>query len=170
MKPRLQKRKTRSHCRLSVVGCRLNRGFILPFAVLLSGVILAIGLSTFNIIIKEVILSSSGRESQFAFYSADTGAECALYWDAKQGIFPTSSQSTLYTGSALCGGVSIIPFSSSAGNSNAATTTFNVTSGDYCAKVTVAKFGLNTKIESEGYNTCSTADPRRVERAIRVTY
>lgn len=147
-----------------------NRGFILPFAVLLSGVILSIGLAVFNIIIKGVVLSSSGRESQFAFYAADTASECALYWDAKKGIFATSSQSSVYSGSASCTEVSIMPFTSVVGNATAATTTFNIVSSNYCAKVTVAKYGLNTKIESEGFNTCNTSDPRRVERAIRITY
>ncbi len=147
-----------------------NRGFILPFAILLSGVILSIGLAVFNLIIKEVILASSGRESQFAFYAADTGGECALFWDAKQRIFPTSSGSTVYGGPATCGGVSIMPFTSVVGTPSAATTTFNLQSVDYCVKVTVSKYGENTKIESKGYNTCTITDPRRIERAIRILY
>lgn len=151
---------------------KTNRGFILPFAVLISGVILAVGLAVFNLILKEILLSSSGRESQFAFYAADTGGECALFWDAKQGIFPTSSQSLVYGGSASCAGVSIVPFTSSIGTVDAATTTFNIDNGGYCVTVTVAKSngGNNTKIESEGFNTCDVTNPRRVERAIRILY
>ena len=52
---------------------QVTKGFVLPFAVLISGILLSIGLAVFNIIMKEVLLSSSGRESQFAFYAADTG-------------------------------------------------------------------------------------------------
>ena len=62
------------------------------FAVLTASVLLAIGLSIFNLTVKELVLSSSGRESQFAFYAADTGAECALYWDLKgKDVFATST-------------------------------------------------------------------------------
>ena len=147
-----------------------SRGFILPFAVLLSGVILSIGLSVFNIIIKQVIIASSGKESQFAFYSADSGAECAFYWDTKIGIFPTSTDSTTYVGTATCDGTTILPITINSINSIAATTTFTIDSSSYCTRVTVAKFNDRTKIESEGFNTCDITDPRRVERAIRVVY
>lgn len=58
-----------------------KRGFTLLFAVLVSIMILAVGASIINIALKQVILSGSGRESQFAFYAANTGLECALYWD-----------------------------------------------------------------------------------------
>ncbi len=148
-------------------------GFILSLAVLLSAIILSIGLSVFNIISKEILLASSGRESHFAFYAADTAVECALFWDVKQGIFPTSSDSLVYgTGGGLasCDGVSIIPFTSSAGTPTAATSTFSLNGTHYCAKVTVAKFPNGTTIEAKGYNTCVTSDPIRLERAIRLSY
>ena len=44
-------------------------------------------ISIYNITLKELILSSYGRNSQFAFYAADTGLECALYWNIKRCIF-----------------------------------------------------------------------------------
>ncbi|MCI0619669.1 LamG domain-containing protein [Candidatus Wolfebacteria bacterium] len=56
-------------------------GFALLFAVLTASLVLSIGLTIFNITLKEFILSSQIRDSQFAFYSADTGLECTLYWD-----------------------------------------------------------------------------------------
>jgi hypothetical protein len=43
--------------------------------------LLSLGLAIFNIIIKELIISSTIRDSQIAFSAADAGAECALYWD-----------------------------------------------------------------------------------------
>jgi len=58
-----------------------NKGFTLLFSVLVSVLILAVGASIINIALKQVILSGAGRESQFAFYAANTGLECALYWD-----------------------------------------------------------------------------------------
>ena len=71
-----------------------ERGFTLLFAVLVSSLVLAIGLSIANLTLKEVKLSGAGRESEFAFYAADTGSECALYWDIKgYNVFATSADS-----------------------------------------------------------------------------
>ena len=60
-----------------------KNGFALLIATLISGLFLAIGAVIFKISYIEFILSSVGRDSQFAFYAADTAAECALYWDRK---------------------------------------------------------------------------------------
>jgi hypothetical protein len=66
------------------------------FAVIVSTLVLAVGGSIINIALKQVILSGVGRDSQYAFYAANTGIECALYWDitgsiAGAGGFPTST-------------------------------------------------------------------------------
>lgn len=58
-----------------------KKGFTLLFAILVSVLVLAVGASIISIALKQVILSGAGRESQFAFYAANTGLECALYWD-----------------------------------------------------------------------------------------
>ncbi len=76
-----------------------TRGFTLFVALVVSSMLLAVGFSLSNIILKQLIFSSSGKESQLAFYAADSGAECALYWDRKDmagyttydGAFATSS-------------------------------------------------------------------------------
>ncbi len=69
---------------LQVSGCRLQeRGFTLFYAVLVASLLLALGLAIFNITYKELILSSGARESAVAFYAADAGLECALFWDRK---------------------------------------------------------------------------------------
>lgn len=60
-----------------------NKGFTLLLASLIASLLLSVGLSMFTIAQKEIILSSLGRDSQYAFYAADAGAECALYWDFK---------------------------------------------------------------------------------------
>ncbi len=60
-----------------------KRGFTLFISLIVSGLILAIGFSIGNIILKELSLGSSGKNSQIAFYAADSAAECALYWDRK---------------------------------------------------------------------------------------
>lgn len=60
-----------------------NQGFVILFAVLVSSIILLISVGMYNVISKEVVLSSAARESQRAFYAADSALECALYADIK---------------------------------------------------------------------------------------
>lgn len=84
-----------------------NKGFVILFAVLVSTIILIITAGIFNFAIKSSILSSYAEESQIAFYAADTGMECALYWD----ISPEISQTVFdqsYAGDApTCAGDTI---------------------------------------------------------------
>ena len=157
-------------CTLVPVFCalprRTRRGFTLLLSVLVAGVLLAIGLAIFNIVIKELLLSSSGRDSQFAFYAADSGAECALYWDQKQSGFSTST-----AGDITCNQVTI---PSVGGEGYDAPMTFQFEIDGFCSIVSVTRSETHprTKIESKGYNTTcdNNLNPRRIERAIRVTY
>ena len=164
------------------------KGFALLFAVLVASVLLSIGMSIFNLTVKELLLSSSGRESQFSFYAADTGAECALYWDFKGlYIFATSTDNRVPSpASADCIGqnininptVTVDPVSP---NASSASTKFeliipNIQGENSCATVTVSKSFdsltqiMSTVVDSRGYNTCITTDPNRTERALRVSY
>jgi len=68
-----------------------SRGFTLLLAALASSIALVLGTSIFNISTKQIELASIGRDSQYAFYGADTAAECALYWDLKANYFSTST-------------------------------------------------------------------------------
>jgi hypothetical protein len=150
-----------------------KRGFALLYAVLVASLLLAIGLSIFNITIKELILSSSARDSEFAFFAADTGTDCALYWDYVGGAFGAESPA----GSITCVGQTV-PVSTEVDGEDS-THTFSLDLGAdnaYCTEVTVEKTAtsdglfVGTSILSRGYNTCDAGNPRRVERAIRVTY
>jgi hypothetical protein len=128
------------------------------------------------------LFANSGKESQLAFYAADSGAECALYWDRKDrlglttfyGAFSTSTDNADSL-DIMCGmGMSTDTDTPTAkvgsfekfGDNFSATTTFYV---DYrnpndvlqhkaCAKVTVSKWldtatGVErTRIDSRGYN------------------
>src|SRR3990167_1921564 len=80
------------NCQLSTVNSQ--KGFTLLLAALVSSIVLARGTSIFQLAQKELTLSSIGRDSQFAFYAADTGAECALYWDVRYQTFPTTTPRT----------------------------------------------------------------------------
>jgi len=58
-----------------------NNGFVILFSILISALILLISAGIFRVVQKEVVLSSYARESQRAFYSADSALECVLYAD-----------------------------------------------------------------------------------------
>lgn len=64
-----------------------QKGFTLLLAALVASLVLALATSIFGLVQKELILSSISRDSQYAFYAADTGAECALYWDVRYRYF-----------------------------------------------------------------------------------
>lgn len=75
-----------------------NKGYTLLFAVLIASVALGIGISILNISKKELLISTSARDSSSAFYAADSGIECAIYADL-WGSFdtaPTNTNPTLY--------------------------------------------------------------------------
>ncbi len=166
---------------------KTKNGFVLVLAVLLSGVLLSIGITIFNLTFKELMISSSGRESQFAFYAADTAGECVLYWDIRHpgysnSVFATSSGSTLIgtESGILCNKQDITDpstgWDANAGwditgiTSTGATTVFDMKfDNGSCATVTIIKNSGATQIDSRGYNICTT-NPRRVERGLRIKY
>ena len=147
-------------------------GFTLFIAIVVSGTLLLIASGIVNLALKQSLISAFGRESQNAFYAADTGIECALYWDVHNpsGIsaFSTTTGSTIF-----CNKDANNP-----GNEwvvgGADTSVINYISflpDPYCAIVTVTKDnGGGTTIESLGRNTCDLSSTRRVERAVRATY
>ncbi len=157
-----------------------ERGFTLIIAVLVASLLLAIGFSLANFAVKQLIISSTGRESQFAFYAADSGIECAFYWDFKYGVssaFATSSSSQ--TPAIVCNGQTIQPVVTASSATDASSTfAFNFAPQPYCTVVSVGKQSDgSTIIESRGYNSgtvigpnCTDSNPRRVERALRVRY
>lgn len=166
---RVKKQRKKNFSCLLVVPRR--GGFALLFAIIASSLLLSTAVAIWNLALREVVLSSYGRESQIAFYAADTAAECALYWDIK-GSFATSSTATPSTVPS-CGDLVVIDDFQT--NSRAATTTFSITSGT-CASVIVAKHDPEgdgtsvTTIESFGHNVCLTSDPMRVERGFKISY
>lgn len=141
----------------------LSRGFALLFAMFVSSILLSVGLGIANVIYKELILSSIGRESSYSFYNAQSGLECAMYLN-QQGRL-TAAPSPL----PQCGGNPVFDYVQ-----DGATTTFKVTLAyddplpDMCASVSVYRDPLFIVVESRGYNTCDDENPRRVERALRL--
>jgi len=52
----------------------------LLLSLIVSSVVLAIGLSILEISVNQINLSSTARESEFAFQSAHAGIDCLTYW------------------------------------------------------------------------------------------
>lgn len=143
-------------------------GYALFTSILLTGTLIIIAYATTNFSLKQLLLTTSGAESHSAFYVADTGVECALYWDLKNGA--TSAFDIAAVGAITCGGSTVTPTRVISGGT--ITNTFQIpvqmSVGSSCANLTVTKSGGNTTIESKGYNTCGGGN--RLERAIRITY
>lgn len=168
---------------------QLNRGYTLLFAVLVASVVLAIGISILNISKKEFLLSASARESTSAFYAADSGLECAVYFSDN---FATSSIGVANASvdcikQQLSYAAGTIQYESLGENNKEGRFTFDLKmpNGNACAIVTAKLFYQDhpvlgyvprTTIESRGYNigwdgtNCSQASPKRVERALRYTF
>lgn len=144
-----------------------ERGFTLLLATLTASLLLILGSAIFGLIRKEVILSSLGRDSQFAFYAADTSAECALYMDIRHSVFTTGT-TTARCDEQLLGTIPVAPIDGSAA-------TFEYQPNGLCARVSVSKKSTNphTIIDARGYNTtCAQigTNPRALERAVEIFY
>jgi len=147
-----------------------DRGFTVFIAIIVMSTLILVAGGVVSLAVKQSLISVTGRESQYAFYAADTGLECALYWDVQNQIIGNSAFSTS-TGPQT---ISCNNQNATVGGTPQSTFTFTLSPSPYCATVTVTKAYqgsvLVTTIESRGYNTCDTSNPRRVERAVRATY
>ena len=157
------------------------------FAVVLSSIILAVTLGVANVTLKELNFTTSARATNDAFFAADAGAECALYYDlvevqgASGPVYPYGLPSTSVN--TYCAGTAI---DLSAGlGTQAAPWVFYLyplgSSKKACAKVSVYKDTSVTpnitNIISRGYDSggdtssdCSSTNPNRVERQIELNY
>ena len=170
-------------------------GFAVLFAVLLASFLITLGLSIFSISLKEIMIITSVRDSQIAYYAADSARECALYWDVKQAAFPAclnsncnsenvgSDISTTTTPTVICNGHHILLNFTALPDtltyytgSNPVTNFFDysTTPDDILPvadlRITKQLDGdiIKTTIETWGHNT--TVMGRRVERGISQKY
>lgn len=145
---------------------KTDKGFTLLIAIVITATLLLVSTGIVSVAVKEAFLSSSARESQHAFYAADTGIECAAYWDLV-GIEGVSAFSTTTSGVTInCNGQSIVPTE----QGDISTFSFNFAPLPYCAVVTVTKSVNSTVVQSRGYNTCDSTNSRRVERGVSIGY
>lgn len=173
-----------------------NRGYTLLFAILVSALVLAIGISILNINKKEFLLSSGARDSSAAFYAADSGLECAIYADSNGhvggDVFNPGSDNTGNL-STSCKVSPVWPPGGKPASFHTPTSgdpvtfiyeaKFGSVVGGSCAIVTVTKTADSdgnprTVIFSKGYNTgwdnnanrCNLQSVKRVERAIQYAF
>ena len=126
-------------------------GFTLLFTLLIISISLSISVGVSNLLREEIKLSGTAKDSQLAFYAADSGTECALYWHTKE-------RDLLLSAGGTCSGVNI----PSPGNS------FNLSfDNGTCTSVDVSTVSGIT-ITSRGYSTCDSSNLRRTERGLQV--
>ena len=177
-----------------------NKGFTIFFAMLVGGLALAVGIAIYDLTVRELDLSGTATQSQYAIYAADTGAECALYWDTRsvaviedvtsvgairQYVFATSSGSSVISvipnSDIKCfNGVDITdpPWNIAYGNSpDSAVTTFELKDADLtkpCVIVEVSKIDTGGGVFSTTIDSrgrsSCDSNPRRVERGLKVSY
>lgn len=159
------------------------RGVTLLVAVILSSVVLSVALALLDVAYKQQLLSSTSKQSQYAFYAADSAMECALYFDQKQNAFDFTDP--LPSNSIVCNNLSITSYqpplvSTGGGGGNIKTFKFDVSCGatGTLGTVTIIKSDgtgtcsgtRHTCIYSTGYSSCTATDPRRIERGLKVLY
>ena len=148
-----------------------SAGFVILFAVTLSGILLSIALGVANIAQKEIRFGTSAKDTNDAFFAADTGAECALFNDKSTS---NSFAQTGGTGTVSCFGGSISLSGSYPSWSFVVSGLGN--GGQGCAKVTVDKSILpTTTIISKGYNNgggtgSCVQGTNSVERELELNY
>ena len=158
-----------------------QRGFTLLVAVIFMSVMLAFGLALGSLSYKQQVLASSSIESQYAFYAADAGLECALYADQKQNLFAYPASNPGSAPKVTCDNA--LPISSSETWTTSRWIIANRLSLDgttRCVDITVYKpnpsVGGSTYIFSQGYDvSCTTVGSppngaRFVARGINIRY
>lgn len=174
----------------------MKNGFALLLSLIVTSILLVVGLGVSGVAFREIQLSSFGNQSEIAFYAAETGLECGMYWDkvmidasilndgdsgndesqaALSSFINDGSGGPIRSMSCLGAGVAPSSLISLLGD----TAEFDLGSGNApCAKVEVKKVETlshpgslawaKTFITSTGYNTCDDSDPRRVGRVLEL--
>jgi Tfp pilus assembly protein PilX len=148
-----------------------KKGFTLLVAIIVTSMLTLISFAVVNIAVKQLILANSNEESQHAFYNADSGVECAVYWDFNGGPGgDTSAFDPAGPTAITCDGETVTPTLTPP--SSTATTTFTINLAKGCFVVQVGKHPDaegTTIIDSKGYNTCG-ASLRKLERGEKLSY
>ena len=169
-----------------------QKGYAILFTVVIVSAISVITAGLSNAAYKQLILSSLAKDSQTAFYEADTASDCALYVDqVEYNRFllkdPTTNPSIFYNlgDSWNCGDVNleITDPDDNLGNGYSLNPPSDVqNSNEPCFRIQVDKETetdpddpggdpiINTTISAKGYNICNKNNSKTVEREIQIKY
>jgi Tfp pilus assembly protein PilX len=156
-----------------------NKGFTLLIAIILASVALLVGLALADVAYKQVVLSTTAKQSSLAFYAADSALECTLYYDQRRIAFDHTTP--LIQSELQCDGAGITNYATNVSGSVRTTTFSTPCTGGVTANVTVYKVdtmsgascganGAKTCIYADGYNSCNASDRNRLERGLKVLY
>ena len=160
---------------MNIKKIKKNSGFTILYAVMISSIILAITLGIMGISLKEIKFGTSAKDTNDAFFAADTGAECALYYDRSSPANNAFTGGASFVGPMSCAGSNITL------NGSNPSWSFTISrlgfTGQGCAKVTVDKsISPITTIVSKGYNNggsvagLCTQGSTSVERQLELNY
>jgi hypothetical protein len=163
-----------------------SRGFTLLLAALVASIVLSLASAIFSIAQKQITLASLSQQSQYAFYTADTAAECALYWDVRFSYFAPATPTL--TPPPICDG-QVLSVTNTNPGAYPYVMTFQFEPNGNCAQVTVRKCqglisatgvctfsanaAISTQISANGFNTsCSTisSSPTALERSVELNF
>lgn len=149
-----------------------NGGFTLLVAIVTTALLLIVSFAVVNVALKQILISSSNLDSQYAFYATESGIECAQYWDLKDSA--SSPFDPYVTVSSIsCNGQSITPTRTAVSANGYSTSTIQFDMPKSCTIVEITKkIGLatSTTLNSRGYNNCVAGSGRRLERGVTITY
>lgn len=155
---------------------KTKNGFALLYAIVIISVISVIAFGLASVTLKQKILSSLAVDSQTAFYTADAGMECALFFNQK--IF-----NPLTPGNNMIPCYDIDP--NNFGQIVQVSTLFNPPQSPYvwyiasrkepCFYIELIPPGIppaspKPSISVKGYNTCIPNQNRYVERNLRAYF
>lgn len=139
-----------------------QKGFALMFTILIISIIVAIASGVAITLSKNIILSSTARESQKAFYVADTAGECALFAVRFLDLQALASSS----GTFVCGGVTLSIVSQ---QPNQYTLSDDLFGGNSSFRIEIDQSNApTTSVKAYGYNT--TTGNNILERGIEINF
>ncbi|MBK5215262.1 MAG: hypothetical protein JJE53_00415 [Candidatus Pacebacteria bacterium] len=145
-----------------------QKGYAILFTVVIVSAISVITAGLSNTAYKQLVLSSLAKDSQTAFYQADSASDCGLYADRVYGAI---------VGNWTCAGENLVVSTTPTGYT-VYPTLANGTSTDPCFRIDVTKTitGVypneitKTRISAKGYNICNKTNLRTVEREVVVNF
>lgn len=150
---------------------KIQKGYAMLFTVIIVSAISIITAGLINATYKQIILSSLAKDSQVAFYQADTAVDCALYADRV--YFDLNPDIFTDGGTWTCGGINLTIHRMSPMNYDILPTSLGGSS-EPCFRIntsrTVQGALTETKIKADGYNICNKLNKKTVQRSIEINY